>query len=85
MLQYLPDEPEDYYELGNARFQLKFRDSVVGDSLFRLAKSRLTNGEANEARKLLRLHVSILPEHVPTNLSAENISSINTLNDLIRQ
>lgn len=83
MLQYLPDEPEDYYELGNARFQLKFRDSVVGDSLFRLAKARLTNGEANEARKLLRLHVSILPEHMPTNLSEERISSINTLDDLI--
>ena len=82
MLQYLPDKPEDYYELGNARFQLTFRDSVVGDSLFRLAKARLSNGQINEARKLLRLHISFLPEHVSTDLNEEKISTINTLNDL---
>ncbi|MFY9253902.1 MAG: alpha/beta hydrolase [Fuerstiella sp.] len=83
MLKYLPQKPDDYYELGNARFQLKFRDSVVGDSLFRLAKARLLVGDSEAARRLLRMHMSVLPEHVPTNLTEERIASIQTLEDLI--
>ena len=83
MLKYLPQKPDDYYELGNARFQLKFRDSVVGDSLFRLAKARLLVGDSEAARRLLRMHMSVLPEHVPTNMTEGRIASIQTLEDLI--
>lgn len=83
MLQFLPAEPDRYYELQNAGFQLAFRDTVVGDSLFRLAKKRLANGKPEIARDLLRTHVSVLPERAPTNLTEERILSINSLEDLI--
>ncbi len=85
MLQYLPTKPDEYYELGNARFQLMFRDSVVGDTLFRLARSRLSVGQVEEAKGLLRLHVSVLPSHVPTNLTEERISAMNKLDDLVSE
>ncbi|MDG1898166.1 MAG: hypothetical protein P8J37_24960 [Fuerstiella sp.] len=83
MLTCLPVEPDDYYELQNAGMQLAFRDTVVGDSLFRLAKLRLQNGQPRQAQQLLRKHVSVLPDNVPTSLTEERIQSIRTLTDLV--
>ncbi len=83
MLSCLPTDPDDYYELQNAGMQLTFRDTVVGDSLFRLAKLRLQDGQPEQAQQLLRKHVSVLPDSVPTNLTEERIRSIRTLADLV--
>ena len=83
MLSCLPPDPDDYYELQNAGMQLTFRDTVVGDSLFRLAKLRLQDGQLEQARQLLREHVSVLPGRVTSNLTEERIRSISTLTDLV--
>ena len=82
MLEFLPKQPDEYYEWQNAGLQLSFRDTVVGDSLFRLAKERLQNNQPEQARDLLRTHVSILPPSVSTNLTEERIQAINTVADL---
>jgi uncharacterized protein len=83
MLSCLPADPDDYYELQNAGMQLTFRDTVVGDSLFRLAKLRLQDGQPEQAQQLLREHVSVLPDGVTSNLTEERIRSIRTLTDLV--
>ena len=85
MLKCLPANPDAYYELQNGGMQLSFRDTIVGDSLFRLAKLRLQDGKPEEARQLLRQHVSVLPEGFPTNLSEERIQSIQRLSDLVSE
>ncbi len=85
MLKCLPPDPDDYYELQNGGMQLSFRDTIVGDSLFRLAKLRLREGKPEEARRLLRQHVSVLPEGFPTNLTEERIQTINKLSDLVKE
>jgi len=82
MLEYLPEDPDGYYEIGNARFHLKFRDSVVAHSLYELAKARLVAGRPSEAQELLRQHVATLPDWFGTNLTEERISSIESLDDL---
>ena len=82
MLKYCPDEVDSHYELGNARIELGFSDSVVGDALYQLAVSRLKQGRIQEAQNLLRYHVKVLPEFVDTNLTEERIRSISTLKDL---
>ncbi len=82
MLKYCPDEVGSYYELGNARIELGFSDSVVGDALFQLAASRLQQGRVQEAQDLLRYHLRVLPGFVDTNLTEERILSISTPNDL---
>jgi len=82
MLKCLPADPDTYYELQNGGMQLSFRDTIVGDSLFRLAKLRLKDGKPEEARELLRQHVAVLPEGFPTNLTEERIQSVSKLSDL---
>ena len=82
MLEYLPEDLDGYYEIGNARFHLKFRDSVVAHSLYELAKARLIAGEPAEARKLLRQHMATLPDWAGTNLTEERIAAIKSLADL---
>lgn len=82
MLSYMPSDPDRYYELGNARIEIGFRDAVVGDALFRLARHRLRNQRIEEARQFLHLHVRVLPPFVKTNLTPERIASISKLEDL---
>ncbi len=83
MLSCLPADPDDYYELQNAGMQLTFRDNLIGDSLFRLAKLRLQDGQPEQAQQLLREHVSVLPDGVHSSLTEERIRSIRTLADLV--
>ena len=82
MLEYLPARPDEYYEIGNARFQLQFRDAVVAHSLMELAQRRLRQYKPQEARALLALHVQLLPEETPTLLTPERIASISVIQDL---
>lgn len=83
MLRYLPDDPDSYYEIGNARFQLTLRDAVIADALFQLAKQRLATGRIAAARQLLIKHLAVLPASVPTSLTRERIESIKDLDDLV--
>ncbi len=82
MLKYLPPDPNQYYEMGNARIEIGFRDRVVGDALYRLARHRLRHGRVEEARELLTRHVQVLPPFVKTNLTPERIGSVKTLEEL---
>lgn len=82
MLELLPKNPDDYFELGNASFQYQFRDAVISDALFRLARIRLRDGDVDEGRKLLKLHVQLLPAKVSTKLTPGRIALISTVADL---
>lgn len=82
MLTLLPQDKEDYFELGNASFQYQFRDAVISDAIFRLARLRLRDGRVDAARQLLRLHVLLLPAKVKTNLTEERIALISSPGDL---
>lgn len=82
MLTLLPKNRDQYFELGNASFQYQFRDAVIADALFRLARIRLRDGQADMARQLLRLHVQLLPQKVATNFTEDRIASISTVIDL---
>jgi hypothetical protein len=84
MLKYLPLDPNQYYEMGNARIEIGFRDSVVGDALYRLARHRLRQGRVEEARDLLTRHVQVLPPFVQTNLTPDRIASMTSLEELDR-
>jgi ribosomal protein L16/L10AE len=84
MLKYLPPDPNQYYEMGNARLEIGFRDSVVGDALYRLARHRLRHGRVEEARESLNRYVQVLPSFVKTNLTPERIASMKTLEELDR-
>ncbi|MEZ6061859.1 MAG: alpha/beta hydrolase [Planctomycetaceae bacterium] len=82
MLAYCPPDPDDYYELGNARIDLGFRDVAVARALYRLAEQRLANGRVEEGRDLLRRYLQVLPEWNRTTLNEERISKISTVADL---
>lgn len=82
MLPLLPLDQENYFELGNASFQHQFRDAVIGDTLFRLARIRLREGQTEAAQELLRRHVRLLPKQITTNLTEERICSIMAVDDL---
>lgn len=82
MLELLPDNRDEYFELGNASFQYRFRDAVIADALFRLARIRLRDGQKNAARQLLKLHVQLLPSGAKSNLTGERIAAISTVTDL---
>ena len=82
MLTLLPDNKNDYFELGNASFQYRFQDTVIADALMRLARIRLRNGQRDAARQLLTLHVELLPPTSATHLTADRIAAISTVTDL---
>ena len=82
MLAYLPANADDYYELGNARFELMFRDSIVCDALIRVAKAELTQGNTVIAQKHLQQYLSILPEGSRPLVTADRIEKIRTIKDL---
>lgn len=82
MLPLIPDDKDNYFELGNASFQHRFTDAVIADALFRLARIRLRESKVKEARQLLRLHTQMLPNTLTTNLTESRIESISTVSDL---
>ena len=53
MLDCFPNRPEDYFEVGNAMFELEFRDPFVAEALFRLALEKFRARKAELARAML--------------------------------
>jgi pimeloyl-ACP methyl ester carboxylesterase len=74
MLQYLPDDPEKYYQLDNAGFQLKLQDHAIARCLTRLARNQFSEGNLDEACATLRRAIQVA--HPMSPLKSANVDSL---------
>ncbi len=72
MLAYLPENPEKYYQLDNAGFQVKLEDPYVERCLVCLARKQISSGLTEEANTTLRLAVRVAVPHSPLKMSDIN-------------
>jgi hypothetical protein len=59
---FLPEDPETYYQLDNAAFELGLIDPFLARSLTWLARQKLEDGDHEECRRLLNLYLRIRPD-----------------------
>ena len=63
MLAYMPQDPEKYYQLDNAGFQVKLEDPCIARCLTCLARKQFSDGLMHDARSTLHLAVRVaLPQ-----------------------
>lgn len=74
MLQYLPDDPDKYYQLDNAGFQLKLQDHAIARCLTCLAKRQFSDGKLDEACSTLRRAIQVA--HPMSPLKSANVDSL---------
>lgn len=79
MLQYLPDDPDKYYQLDNAGFQLKLQDHAIARCLTCLARNQFSAGNLNDACALLRRAVQVA--HPMSPLKFANVDSLTAESD----
>ena len=79
MLQYLPDDPDKYYQLDNAGFQLKLVDHAIARCLTCLARKQFSDGNLNDACSTLRQAVQVA--HPMSPLKSANIDSLKPESD----
>ncbi len=79
MLQYMPDDPEKYYQLDNAGFQLKLQDPAIAHCLTCLARQQFCDGKLNDASATLRRAVQVA--HPKSPLKAANIDALTADSD----
>ena len=79
MLNYMPDDPEKYYQLDNAGFQLKLVDPAIAYCLTCLARKQFRDGQLNDASATLRRAVQVA--HPKSPLKAANIDSLTAESD----
>lgn len=79
MLQYLPDEPDRYYQLDNAGFQLKLVDHAIARCLTCLARQQLSDGQLNDACSTLRRAIQL--DHPMSPLKSANVDSLTAESD----
>lgn len=74
MRQYLPEQPEKYYQLDNAGFQVKLEDPYVEKCLVCQARQQFSQGLQDDACKTLELAVRVgLPN---SRLKAADMASL---------
>lgn len=79
MLNYMPDDPEKYYQLDNAGFQLKLEDPAVSHCLTCLARSEFSEGNLHAAAATLRLAAQVAHPRSP--LKVADIDSLTAESD----
>ena len=79
MVQYLPDDPDKYYQLDNAGFQLKLEDPAIAHCLTCLARKQFSDGKLTDASATLRRAVQVA--HPKSPLKAANIDSLTAESD----
>jgi uncharacterized protein len=79
MLQYLPDDPDKYYQLDNAGFQLKLVDHAIARCLTCLARKQFSDGQLNDACSTLRRAIQVA--HPMSSLKTANVDSLTAESD----
>lgn len=79
MLQYLPDDPDKYYQLDNAGFQLKLQDQAIARCLTCLAKKQFSDGNLTDACSTLRRAIQVA--HPMSPLKSANVDSLTAESD----
>lgn len=79
LLQYLPDNPDKYYQLDNAGFQLKLEDPAIAHCLTCLARKQFSDGKLDDASATLRRAVQVA--HSKSPLKSANIDSLTADSD----
>ena len=79
MLKYMPDDPDKYYQLDNAGFQLKLEDPAIAHCLTCLARKQFGDGQLHEASATLRRAVQVA--HPKSPLKAADIDSLTAESD----
>ncbi|MCU0721062.1 MAG: prolyl oligopeptidase family serine peptidase [Pirellula sp.] len=73
LLPFMPDRPDQYYQLENAGFQLQLRDERLAGSLILLAKSNYEQGQLEEAKRLLRIAAQVTNQTWPKSEGIEEL------------
>jgi len=76
-LAFLPAEPENYFQLDNAGFELGLIDPFVARSLTWLARQRLEERRFDESQELLRMYLRVKPPTTEPILSEAHINAID--------
>ncbi len=79
MLQYMPDNPDKYYQLDNAGFELRLKDPAIAHCLTCLARKQFTDGNLNEACATLRRAVQVAHPRSP--LKTADIDALTAESD----
>ena len=79
MLQYLPDDPDRYYQLDNAGFQLKLVDHAIARCLTCLARQQFSDGQLTDACSTLRRAIEL--DHPMSPLKFANVDSLTAESD----
>jgi pimeloyl-ACP methyl ester carboxylesterase len=79
MLQYMPDDPDKYYQLDNAGFQLKLEDPAIAHCLTCLARKQFGDGKLAEASATLRRAVQVA--HPKSPLKSARFDSLTAESD----
>jgi len=79
MLQYLPDDPDKYYQLDNAGFQLRLEDSAIAYGLICLARRQFSDGKLDDATATL--HRAAQVAHSRSPLKVADIDSLSAESD----
>ncbi len=79
MLQYLPDDPDKYYQLDNAGFQLKLQDQAIARCLTCLARQQFSDGQLTDACSTLRRAIQVA--HPMSPLKSANVDSLTAESD----
>ncbi|MCA9193389.1 MAG: alpha/beta hydrolase [Planctomycetales bacterium] len=75
LLPFLPENPDSYYQLENASFQLQLRDERLAGAILLLSKFKYHQGELDQAKQLLRIASSITNQTWPKIESIEKLKS----------
>ncbi|MBC7965430.1 MAG: alpha/beta hydrolase [Fuerstia sp.] len=79
MLQYLPENPDKYYQLDNAGFELRLVDPAIVHCLTCLARKQFTDGNLNEACATLRRAAQVAHPRSP--LKTADIDALTAESD----
>jgi uncharacterized protein len=84
-VQFMPDEPEAYYQLDNAGFELGLTDPLLARTMTWLARRRLEEGQFEDSKRLLSMYLRIKPATVDAVVTEGHINAIDdaTLPDLL--
>ena len=75
----MPENPDKYYQLDNAGFELRLVDPVIAHCLTCLARKQFTDGNLNEACATLRRAVQVAHPRSP--LKTADIDALTAESD----
>lgn len=76
-VKFLPEDPESYYQLDDASFELGLFDANLANILLWVARNELELGNSQSARELLAMYLRVLPPNQAPILSQGHVDAID--------